>query len=210
MSGAIRSNLVRAPADRDPAVTADPVLHLLAGPNGAGKTTLATRVIAPATHLPFVNADHIAAKQWPDAAEEHSYDAADVAAQRRGELIAAGVSFITETVFSHASKVELVRAAQDAGYLVTLHVVVIPEDTTVARVQQRVRHGGHTVPEEKIHARYRRLWPLVVRARDLADRTLVYDNSSAAQPFRLIAMYEQGHLVGIPDWPFWTPTDLRS
>ena len=43
----------------------DPVLHLVAGPNGAGKTTFHDRVLAPATSLPFVNADHLAARHWP-------------------------------------------------------------------------------------------------------------------------------------------------
>ena len=81
----------------------DPVLHLIAGPNGAGKTTLATRVIAPVTHLPFINADVIAAQRWPDAQAEHAYDASQVAAEQRRELIGARASFITETVFSHPS-----------------------------------------------------------------------------------------------------------
>ena len=66
-----------------------PVLHLLAGPNGAGKTAFYEHVLAPVTHLPFINADR--------------------------------TSFVTETVFSHPSKVDLVRAAAAAGYQVTLH-----------------------------------------------------------------------------------------
>lgn len=44
----------------------DPVLHVLAGPNGAGKTTPYERVIGPSTHLPFISADQIAARRWPD------------------------------------------------------------------------------------------------------------------------------------------------
>ncbi len=79
--------------------SSEPVLHLIAGPNGAGKTTLATRVIAPVTHLPFVNADVIAEQRWPAAQAEHAYQASEAAAEQRRELIAAGRSFIAETVF---------------------------------------------------------------------------------------------------------------
>lgn len=187
----------------------DPLLHLVAGPNGAGKTTLAARVIAPVTHLPFVNADVIAAERWPLAQAEHAYDASQVAAQVRQELIAARSSFISETVFSHPSKLVLIHDAQDAGYHVTLHVVLVPEDTTVARVHDRVRRGGHTVPEEKIRQRYRRIWDLVAQGRTRADRTYFYDNSRAARPLRLIASYERGRLVGTAVWPGWAPEGLR-
>lgn len=189
---------------------ADPVLHLLAGPNGAGKSTLFERVIGPATHLEFVNADRIAAERWPAEAERRSYEAAEVAAVRRAELIAVGASFVTETVFSHESKVELVEVARAAGYLVTLHVVMVPEDLAVARVVDRVRHGGHAVPEAKVRERHRRLWALVAQAIGVADAAFVYDNSSASSPFRLVATYERGHLVGEPDWPAWTPVALLA
>ena len=188
----------------------DPVLHLIAGPNGAGKTTLATRVIAPVTHLPFINADVIAAKLWPDAQAEHAYDASRVAAEQRQELIGARASFITETVFSHPSKLALIRDAQAAGYQVTLHVVLVPEGLTVARVGDRVRRGGHTVPEDKIRERYQRLWALVAEARALAERTYIYDNSRAATPLRLVASYERGELGGSTDWPAWTPDALKT
>ena len=53
----------------------DPVLHVLAGPNGAGKTTFYQRVLAPVTHLRFVNADLIAAEVWPGDPVAHAYDA---------------------------------------------------------------------------------------------------------------------------------------
>ena len=186
----------------------DPVLHLIAGPNGAGKSTLATRVIVPVTHLPFVNADVIAVQRWPQAQAAHAYDASRVAAEQRRSLIADRESFITETVFSHPSKLALIDDALNAGYHVTLHVVLLSESLTVARVADRVRRGGHSVPEDKVRERYHRLWALVAQARTLAEHTHVYDNSSAATPLRRIASYERGQLVGTPDWPTWTPGDL--
>jgi predicted ABC-type ATPase len=188
----------------------DPVLHLLAGPNGAGKSTLYDTVIGPATHLEFVNADLIAAQRWPEDAAGKSYDAAVVAAGRRSELIEDRTSFVTETVFSHESKLELVHAAVDAGYLVTLHVVMVPEPLAVARVANRVGIGGHTVPEHKIRQRYVRLWPLLVSAIGVVDNATVYDNSRADRPFRVVATFGHGSVVREPDWPAWTPEALRK
>lgn len=188
--------------------SADPVLHLLAGPNGSGKTTLATRVLVPATHLPFVNADVIAAERWPGQEVERAREASEAAAAERNALMRQRISFIAETVFSHPSKVDLVREAQRAGYRVTLHVVVVPEAVTVERVAERVGRGGHAVPERKIRERYRRLWALVVQARALADQCFVYDNSTAASALRLVASYERGVLLGAARWPRWTPVEL--
>ena len=187
----------------------DPVLHLLAGANGSGKTTLATQVLQPVTHLPFVNADEIAASRWPDAQAEHAYDASAAAALERERLIAARRSFITETVFSHPSKLALIELAQRAGYRVELHVVLLPEQTTVERVRYRVRTGGHRVPVAKIRQRYRRLWPLVARARTIADATHIYDNSLAARPLQLVAQYEHGRPIGTPTLPSWAPIELH-
>lgn len=188
----------------------DPVLHLLVGPNGAGKSTLYDTVIGPATHLEFVNADVIAAQRWPEDPAGKSYDAAVVAAERRAELIEANVSFATETVFSHESKLDLVRAAVAAGYLVSLHVVLVPEALAVARVAHRVGVEGHTVPEDKIRERYLRLWPLVAAAIGLVDDATVYDNSRAQRPFRVVAVFEHGSAAGKTAWPAWTPGALRD
>src|SRR3546814_9238298 len=68
--------------------------------------------------------------------------------------------------------------------------------------------GGHDVPTDKIRARYERLWPLVAAARELADRTTLYDNTNAEHPFREIAVYDRGRLIGEATWPTWTPSAL--
>lgn len=180
-----------------------PVLHLLAGPNGSGKSSYVQDVLFPATGLPFVNADVIAAEQWPDAQAKHAYLAARLADAQRADLLAARTSFITETVFSHPSKIALVADASALGYLVHLHVILVPVELAVRRVTERVRRGGHTVPEEKIRQRYDRLYGHVAQALKIADVTEVLDNSSARKPFRVCATYLRGTLVGIADWPNW-------
>ena len=185
-----------------------PVLHLLAGPNGAGKTTFYERVLAPATNLDFVNADRIAEALWPGEALVHAHKASMHAAAVREQLIANRTSFITETVFSHPSKVELVRQAVDAGYLVYLHVMMIPVELAVVRVAERAAEGGHDVPEGKIRQRHARLWRHVAEAiADVYDAT-VYDSSGGR--FVPVARFRFGTVVEAPRWPTWTPQELRT
>ncbi len=180
-----------------------PLLHLLAGPNGSGKTTFYEHVLGPATGLPFINADVIARELWPGSDRDRSYEAARHAEQRRDEMIAQGRSFIAETVFSHPSKVELVRQAQSAGFLVIVHVILVPLALSMRRVEARVLHGGHYVPVEKQRERFPRLWPLVAEALRLANEGFAYDNSSAREPYRIAAHFENGKLVADADWPTW-------
>jgi len=185
-------------------------LDLVVGPNGAGKSTFVAFTLAPL--LPrsgFVNADEIARRRWPEDAETHSYDAAQIAAATRSTLIAQRRSFIAETVFSHPSKLDLIAEAHAAGYTVVLHALMVPEDLSVERVRLRVIAGGHNVPEHKIRDRHRRLWDLVARAITLSDTATVYDNSRRKGP-RIVAQFVGRDIIGAPSWPDWTPPVLSS
>jgi predicted ABC-type ATPase len=86
----------------------------------------------------------------------------------------------------------------------------VPEDLSVARVDIRVELGGHNVPEGKIRARYERLWGYIASAISLSDEARVYDNSRAADPFRVVAELASGRLVGPSSWPSWTPAALTA
>jgi predicted ABC-type ATPase len=185
-------------------------LHLAVGPNGSGKTTFVAEFLSPELpSFPFVNADEIAKARWPTEPGKHAYEAAEVAAATRAWLIDGGRSFIAETVFSHPSKLDLIRSAHQASYYVVLHVMLVPEELAVRRVAYRVRAGGHDVPEAKVRARFHRLWPLVGDAIVLADRAVVYDNSGRAGPV-MVAAFFSGLPMGTLAWPAWTPERLSS
>lgn len=176
-----------------------PVFYLLAGPNGAGKSTLYRAAVAERlipTELEFVNADLFEAAQLaqvvdPKARSEQARLWAD---QRRTMLLGAGRSFVSETVFSHPSKLQLLADAQAAGFRTVLLVVCVDDaQQLVRRVAQRVREGGHAVPPERILARYPRTLAHLKGAVRLADLALLYDTSGAAiQPPRLVARCRRG------------------
>ncbi|HEY9311525.1 AAA family ATPase [Williamsia sp.] len=185
-------------------------LDLIVGPNGSGKSTFVAETLS--AHLPqsvFVNADIIARDRWPEAPEASSYEAAKIAESLRTRLIDAGRSFIAETVFSHPSKLELITQAQRAGFIVVVHVMIVPEELAVQRVRQRVRAGGHAVPEVKIRQRYVRLWPFVATSIARSDEATVYDTAGGVAP-RVVAEFFGGETVGRVRWPVWTPEPLVS
>lgn len=185
-----------------------PLLYLIVGPNGAGKTTFYEEMLEPDVHVEFVNADQIASERWPGNEAENAYRAAEAAAGRREQLIGARESFIAETVFSHPSKLELLDEAKQAGYRILLQVILIPKALAIARVENRVENGGHSVPAEKIAARYDRLWEQVASGIATVDEARVFDNSRARSPFRLVAHYVSSTPLRAPTWPDWTPSEL--
>lgn len=181
-----------------------PLLWCVLGSNGAGKSTYYETRIRPILALEWVNADAIGAARWPSEQSARAYDAARLAAGRRSELIAARTSFATETVFSHPSKLEMLREAKSVGYEVFVTFVgVATSDLAVARVADRHARGGHDVPAAKVRARYERLRPLAVQAVLLADRGFVLDNSSIDVPLRDVLLYERGQ-------PTWRARDLPA
>lgn len=185
-----------------------PTLVLLAGPNGAGKSTLYETRVAPRFAGPFINADLIQRDELGDPSPAASYRAAEIASRRRAEFIAQGRDFVTETVFSHISKLELIDDAQAGGFtVVVMHVGVDSPDISVARVSARVDEGGHVVPEEKIRARYARGGALIRQAILKADRGMVYDNSSLNAPPTQCLIFARRRLVSSrPLLPAWIRT----
>lgn len=174
---------------------ARPTMFVIAGPNGAGKTTFYETVLESRIAAPFINADRIQHDELKAPSMEAAYRAAAIAAERREAYFAAGESFVTETVFSHPSKLKLLAQARMAGFrLVVFHLGLASADLAVARVMERVHEGGHAVPEDKIRARFDRNRPLIRRAVLAADRAAVYDASALNQAPVLLLRFEQGYV----------------
>jgi len=186
-------------------------LWLLAGGNGAGKSTFYELFLEPKGIL-FVNADRIARLMAPEAPEASSYEAAQVAARIREDLLAQGTSFCFETVFSHPSKIDFVAAAKSHGYeIVFVFVHVESTELNLARVAQRVAAGGHDVPRDKVIARVHRSLANARQTLPLTDLALLFDNSSSDDPFVHVASCKGGSSElfqdPAPDWALEMLTD---
>jgi predicted ABC-type ATPase len=166
-----------------------PEIIVLAGPNGAGKTTAAQHLLADTLGvLTFVNADVIArglAGFDPDSA---SMEAGRILIDRLRELAQQKVNFAFESTLATRSYASMLREWKSEGYAIRIYYFwLVDPDLAVARVAQRVRAGGHDVPEATIRERYlrsmRNFFNLYLA---LADTWRWYDNT---QPWavRLIA-----------------------
>lgn len=183
-----------------------PLIVLLAGPNGAGKSTFYDRFLS-VYQIPFVNADLISLEVFGNQEPETAIESANVAEQRRREMVRAGLSLIFETVLSDpaGAKIAFLQEAQSLGYHVEAHFVGLASPSlSQARVIHRVARGGHDVPDSKIMSRFGRTLENLRRLIPVADHLTIYDNSEVSRPFRPIAHFVSGCLTSlsteIPAW----------
>ena len=180
-------------------------MYVLVGPNGAGKSTLYEQRLGPMTDVPFVNAHDIRKERQAQGEMLDAYAAARLAAATRDAYLNDQCSFVTETVFSHSSKLDLIRHAKAQGFRVVIfHVNVQSAAISVARVRFRATQGGHDVPEHKIRDRYARNPRYIRAAVALCDLAQVFDNSKANAPPRHIPTFKHAQLdKAVGDMPGW-------
>lgn len=154
-----------------------PQLLIVGGPNGSGKTTVAMQY-ASAESIEYIGADAIAAAINPANPTGARVAAGRQFVQMVGDAISSGRSCVVESTLSGRSFRNHVREASLNGYEVTIVFVFVDSaDVCVARVAERVRKGGHDVPDAGIRRRYGRsignFWAIY---RELADSWVVLYN----------------------------------
>jgi predicted ABC-type ATPase len=168
---------------------------MVAGPNGAGKTTFAAEFLPGFVNCrEFLNADLIAAGLSPFAPEKQNVRAGRLLLTRIKELTRARQNFGFETTLSGRSYINLLTRIKKDGYRIVLFFLWLPSaDLAVARVNNRVRQGGHKVPETVIRRRFdsgiRNLFRLYL---PLLDAWWLYDASHL--PPTVIAQEQYGEL----------------
>ncbi len=111
--------------------------------------------------------------------EANPYFAAVAADFIRNKLIETRQSFTFETVMSHPEKIDLLHKAQVMSYRTYLYYVATEDPSiNISRVQNRVKMGGHPVPEDKIISRYHNSLDLLINAIQKTHRAYIFDNST--------------------------------
>lgn len=154
-----------------------PRIVVIAGPNGAGKTTSANALLQGSFAVSqYINADIIEAESGGALS---SFAAGRIMLDRVRTLARQRVSFAFETTLASRTFVPWLAAQSDAGYEIKLIFLWIPSvEAAIARVQERVRRGGHNIPPETIQRRYRAgLRNFFDLYQVLAQTWQVFDNS---------------------------------
>jgi predicted ABC-type ATPase len=153
-------------------------LIIVGGANGVGKTTFAIKYASRRDCL-YLGADAVAAELAPDAPNLIPVAAGEELIRRLATALKGQESFLLESTLAGRTLQHTIREARDAGFVIKIvYLFLDSPDMCVQRVQERVRKGGHFVPESDIRRRFarsiRNFWRLY---RPLADRWLLVYNS---------------------------------
>ena len=157
-----------------------PRVIIIAGPNGAGKTTFAREFLPQEAGCPiFVNADLIAAGLSPFDPERAALQAGRLTLQAIAQHVARCESFAFETTLSGRAYARQIPQWQALGYRVALFFLSLPSaDMAVQRVAERVRQGGHNLPEATIRRRFEGGSRLLTEVyQPLVDQWVLFDNA---------------------------------
>lgn len=162
------------------ATSPDKRILIIAGPNGAGKTTFALQFLPREADCPtFVNADLIADGLSPFDPARAAVRSGRLMLQLIGEHVARGESFAFETTLAGRNYARSIPRWRTQGYRVTLYFLSLPTvEIALSRVAERVRQGGHDVPEDVVRRRFvsgRENFETLYKP--IVDKWLLYDNS---------------------------------
>jgi predicted ABC-type ATPase len=199
---------------RRPRKTTQPAqIRVLAGVNGAGKSSIVGATIRDKGGE-YYNPDE-AAREIMAANPGLGQTEANAAAWEQGRkllerTIDQGLDFTFETTLGGNTMPALLAEATKRG--IEVHVFYVglgSADAHIERVRQRVRAGGHDIPEADIRRRCRHSLINLVKLLPVLTELRVYDNSATADPATgqapqpvLVLHRERGRIVG--------PSDLTS
>lgn len=166
---------------------------MIAGPNGSGKSTLIERLgEAGVAFGEYLNADDIA-RQLKGTPQETALAAQIAVRALRQKAVEERRDHTFETVLSHPSHIDHLRVARQAGFDVVVYFVATDDPfINIGRVANRVLHGGHDVPRDRIEARYHRSLANLKLAIAVAHEAFVFDNSLPGSPMLALAKFNDG------------------
>lgn len=182
-----------------------PHLIIIAGANGSGKSTAAPALLQNAVHIDnFVNADVIAQGLCAFQPEKVAIQAGRVMLSRIHQLAEKQATFAFETTLSSRTFAPWIARLKKEGY--QFHLIFLwlkTEELAVSRVQERIKMGGHSVPETTIRRRYHAgLQNFFKLYQPITDSWQLYDNSDSAQ-LNLIASEIKGNDILVENKIIW-------
>lgn len=131
-------------------------LIVVAGPNGAGKTTFALAQLQ-ARPCQYIGADAIAAELCPNDPRRVRMEAGREFVRRIDAALSQTGCYVVESTLSGRTFAGVLKKAAAAGFETEILFVFLDSiDACLARIRERVRKGGHDVPEEDVKRRFGR------------------------------------------------------
>ena len=163
---------------------------IVAGANGVGKTTFALQFLHEYDYE-FLNADEIAKELSSENPTEKKISAGKVFFKKLREATAQGKSLLIESTLSGRYLRDHFEIWKERAYQIQIvFIIVDAPEVSIARIAERVKKGGHFVPDKDVRRRFVRgqnnFWEIY---KNLADHWALIYNSE--DNFREIAFGEK-------------------
>ncbi|CAN5876902.1 zeta toxin family protein [soil metagenome] len=154
-------------------------IEIFAGPNGSGKTTFVDNAFIKRSGMLSLNSDSIAKGISPNGNEIAQYEAGRFMLNQIKNAINTNQSFAFETTMSGRIWISYLKKARKSGYKIKIYFVFVKSiELSLKRIENRVKFGGHDIPEEIVRRRFDRTFRNFIELyAPLADEWFVIDNS---------------------------------
>ncbi|MBQ8804574.1 MAG: hypothetical protein IJZ53_13175 [Tyzzerella sp.] len=174
------------------------IYTIIAGVNGAGKSSLTGVLRTEITNLgKIIDVDKMIVKCGGNVIEggKKSIELID-------ECLEKEVCFTQETTLSGHRTLKTVKKAIDKGYYIRLYYVGLNTvEESIARIENRVKKGGHDIPDSDVQRRFDKRFEDLLAVLQYCDEATFYDNENG---FVAVAEYKNGEILPIgnlkPEW----------
>lgn len=148
---------------------------LIAGIDGTGKSSLRGVLEGQGTPLGrIIDADAIA--------KANNYDnirAGKQAVKEMNFCLENNISFTQETTLAGHRTERTLKQARKQGYYITMYYIGLnSKEESILRIANRVRKGGHNIPEEDVVRRFENRITSLSKVIHLCDKVVFYDNEN--------------------------------
>ena len=170
---------------------------IIAGVNGTGKSSLTGVLRQEMNDLGvIVDVDNLAA-----ANGGNNILAGRLAIECIRSCLKKGVCFTQETTLSGSLTARTAQQARDRGYLVRMYYVGLDSaEESLSRIANRVRKGGHDIPEADVRRRFAGRVQSLAAVLPYCDEATFFDNDNG---FTAVAEYRNGVIVCYENAPRW-------
>jgi len=155
-----------------------PTLFVFAGNNGSGKSTLRNLIGEKIGIKTSIDPDSLTRKHQRFNVKSPEIQAGKEAITLIRTYIADGNSFSMETTLSGKTSLRQIKNASKNGFEVIMFFIGLDHvDLNIARVKQRVKSGGHHIPEKDIIRREERVKRNLLKIISYLDQIIVLDNT---------------------------------
>ena len=171
---------------------------IIGGVNGVGKSSFTGVLKGQTNDLgTIVDVDKITAQLGGD-----TLAGGKAAVRLLDECLKKNISFTQETTLSGRRTETTAKKAREQGYYIRLYYIGLDTaEESLARIENRVRRGGHNIPQENVLRRFSDRFEAVAKVLPYCDEAEFYDNDNG---FVKVAEYRNGELLCMGDSrPAW-------